>query len=94
MLSHIYQMLLLLPHGENGEVYFETPVKILQPGTFPDVNLWGACPTPEGEVMVMDVEHQWYKLEQNDKDAQAIEAVFQRVRHMVTVLQTKVVEVA
>lgn len=94
MLSHIYQMLLMLPHGENGEVFFETPVKILQPGIFPDVNLWGACPTADGEVMVMDVDHQWHRLEENDKDAAAIEAVFQRLRHMVSSYQTKQTEVA
>ena len=92
MLSHIYQMLLLLPHGEHGEVYFDTPVKVLQPGIVPDINLWAACPTPDGDVMVMDVDHHWSTLNPQ-KDGVVIEAIFQRVRHMVTAQQTKAQEV-
>lgn len=95
MLKAIYQYLQQLPHDDNNVVYFDTPVRVPATATnFQEANLWAACFTPAGTVMVMDTEQQWHTLEQRPEDAQAIEALFYKVRYLVQQAAVKLREVS
>jgi hypothetical protein len=47
-------------------LYFEDALKVKKSPHTPEVNIWGICVSPSGDIFLMDNNQEWYELEESE----------------------------